>query len=191
MKTAMFRTFFCLSLFFTLSHGLGKGKHYEFITDILNFYNVDTCVLGHVSDDERPKISNELISNYHDRWLWHEANDCTFFLIIIIPRQVMVKTITGPETSVEILQSQNKCILHFLDIANINITRAYLKSAWNAGALGPKDFYLLAIENINQVPLLNFSEIFDFQRLLIAATSVVWTLKYSLTGTFNGIIPWL
>lgn len=85
----------------------------------------------------------------------------------------MVKTITGPETSVEILQSQNKCILHFLDIANINITRAYLKSAWNAGALGPKDFYLLAIENINQVPLLNFSEIFDFQRLLIAATSVV------------------
>ena len=65
MKTATFRTFFCLSLFFTLSHGL--GKHYKFITDILNFYNVDTCVLGHVSDDERPKISNELISKYHDR----------------------------------------------------------------------------------------------------------------------------
>ena len=74
-------------------------------------------------------------------------------------------------------QHHDNCIVHFLDIANINITKEYLKSAWNAGKYGKTDYYLISIEAITQVSLFNFSEIFDFQRLFITTFPKVWNIK--------------
>ena len=85
----------------------------------------------------------------------------------------MIKAFGGEEIPTTILRSQNRCMVHFLDIVNINLTIVYLKSAWSAGAIGAYDFYLLVID-IDQVDSLNISEIFDFKRLLIATTSKVW-----------------
>ena len=91
-------------------------------------------------------------------------------------RPVMIKRITGEEISIQILKSYNKCLLHFLDIASIKLAREYLESAWKAGAIGRNDVYFVAIEGINQAALLNFSKIFDFQRLWITVSSEVWKL---------------
>ena len=88
----------------------------------------------------------------------------------------MIKTIKGGDTKIKIHQNQNKCILHFLDLANINLTKAYLKSAWSAGAVGANDFYLVATETMSHVAHLNFSEIFDFKKLLIATSPKVGAL---------------
>ena len=87
----------------------------------------------------------------------------------------MIQRSVGKEESIDVLDSQDKCILHYLDIGNINLTKAYLKSAWNAGALGANDFYVVTVEDLSQVALLNLSKIFDFKRLWIAASSGVWT----------------
>ena len=85
----------------------------------------------------------------------------------------MMKRLEGGENSIEILKSHNKCLLHFLDIESIKLTREYLKSAWSAGALRRNDVYFVALDSINQVALLNFSKIFDFQSLWITAPSEV------------------
>ena len=85
----------------------------------------------------------------------------------------MIRTITGREASTEILRGHNKCLVHFLAISNLNLTEAYLKSSWNAGAVGTNDFYLVITDAINQAAILNFSEIFDFQRILIVTLSKV------------------
>ena len=86
----------------------------------------------------------------------------------------MIQKSEGREESIDVLDSQGKCILHFLDIGNINLTMAYLTSAWNAGAVGANDFYVVSVEGLSQVHLLNFSKIFDFKRLWIVASSGVW-----------------
>ena len=85
----------------------------------------------------------------------------------------MIKTIREGETSTAIIRRHNTCLVHFLEISNINLTEVYLKSAWNAGAVGANDYYLVTLESKHQVALLNFSEIFDFQRLLIAKSPMV------------------
>ena len=85
----------------------------------------------------------------------------------------MIQKSVGREESIDVLDSQDKCILHYLDIGNINLTKAYLKSAWNAGALGANDFYVVTVEDLSQVALLNFSKIFDFQRLWITTSEVL------------------
>ena len=84
-----------------------------------------------------------------------------------------MKRLTGEEISIEILESHKKCLLHFLNIASINLTRQYLESTWSAGAIGGNDVYFVTLDDINQLALLNFSKIFDFQRLLIIASSEV------------------
>ena len=61
----LYLTLFNLTLLFTLSHGFGNGE--QFITDILNWWDVDHCDIGHVSDDEGTKISNEMIAILSER----------------------------------------------------------------------------------------------------------------------------
>ena len=84
----------------------------------------------------------------------------------------MIRTITGREDSTEILRGHNKCLVHLLAISNLNLTEAYLKSAWSVGAVGSNNFYLVTTEAINQAAVFNFSEIFDFQRILIVTLSL-------------------
>ena len=89
----------------------------------------------------------------------------------------MMKNIKGGEISIAILESHNRCLLHFLDIASIKLTREYLESAWSAGAIGGNDVYIVTLEGINQVALLNISRIFDFKRLWITASTEVLKSK--------------
>ena len=37
----------------------------------------------------------------------------------------------------------NKCIIHLIDIGNMNLTKEYLKSAWKEGSIGATNFYLI------------------------------------------------
>ena len=99
----------------------------------------------------------------------------TFQLMYLSYRPIIIKAIGEKETPTAIPRSPKRCMVHFLDIKNINQARVYLKSAWSKGAIGAYDFYLVTIE-IGQVPLLNSSVIFDFKRLLIATTSRVWKI---------------
>ena len=87
----------------------------------------------------------------------------------------MIKAIREVETPTTIIRSRNRCMVHFLDIMNINLTNVYLKSAWNAGAVGAYDLYLL-VKDLDHVATLDLREIFDFKRLLIATTPRVWKL---------------
>ena len=87
----------------------------------------------------------------------------------------MIKAIREGETPTTIIRGRNRCMVHFLDIMNINLTNVYLKSAWNAGAVGAYDFYLL-VKDLDQVATLDYREIFDFKRLLIATAPKVWKL---------------
>ena len=66
LKSAMFLTSFCLSIFLSSCHGFGHDE--QFITQVLNLQDSDDCVLGLVSDGERSAISAEFIANLDDRW---------------------------------------------------------------------------------------------------------------------------
>ena len=107
----------------------------------------------------------------------HEHNITLLSDSILYTRPIRIKAIEEAEITTAILQHHENCIVHFLDIENINITKEYLKSAWNAGKYGTTDFYLVSVETIHQVGLLNITEIFDFQRLLIATSPKVWNIK--------------
>ena len=89
----------------------------------------------------------------------------------------MMKKLKGRDVSIAILESHDRCLLHFLDIASIKLTREYLESAWSAGAIKQNNVYFVTLEGINQVALMNFSKIFDFQNLWITASSEVLNLK--------------
>ena len=85
-------------------------------------------------------------------------------------RPLMIKAIPESEAPTEILHNNGRCTVHFLDISSANITREYLKLAWNAGAIGAYDIYLVTVP-IEQLGFLSVDEIFDFQRMFIAASS--------------------
>ena len=85
---------------------------------------------------------------------------------------IRATTTNGEIKHTEIFSSNNNCIVHFLDL-NVNQTKAYLKSAWTAGSTGASDFYLAHVEDNDQLAYLNFSQIFDFQRILIVTFSGV------------------
>ena len=87
-------------------------------------------------------------------------------------------SISGNESEIEILPNQNKCILQFLDFVSINRTKEYLKSSWSAGAIGATFYYLLKVEEKNQIDLLMLNEIFDFKRLLISTYSRVCGIQH-------------
>ena len=50
---------------------------------------------------------------------------------------------------------------------NLNLTLAYLKSAWKSELVGADCFYIVKVENRDQLKVLNQTYIFDFKRLLI------------------------
>ena len=76
----------------------------------------------------------------------------------------------------KVLQNYNECIIHFLDIGNVNLTKEYLKAAWNARSFGKNHIFLANIGPLDQLIHLNISEIFDFQRLFIAISYKVGPL---------------
>ena len=90
-----------------------------------------------------------------------------------------MRSVRGKITQAELLPNLNKCIVHLLDL-NINLTKEYLLSAWSARTIRSNDFYLANIKDNNQLPYLNFSEIFDFQRIAIVKSSNV-RMVYSST----------
>ena len=85
----------------------------------------------------------------------------------------MIKVVTEREPQIETMPNMNKCVLHFLNFASTNLTMAYLDSAWSAGAVGANHIYLVTIEAINLVALMNVRKIFDFKRLQIVTSSLV------------------
>ena len=61
----MYLASFCLSLILTLVQGSRNDE--LFISHILDSWDGGSCILGHVSDGDRPTISNELIAELHER----------------------------------------------------------------------------------------------------------------------------
>ena len=84
----------------------------------------------------------------------------------------MIRAVKGKISPSAILPNNNICLVHFLDL-NINRTRDYLKLAWSAGSIGANHLYLVNIEDNKMLDLMNFTEIFDFQRLLISTPVAV------------------
>ena len=84
----------------------------------------------------------------------------------------MVRSVRGNINQGDPLPNLNKCIVHILDL-NINHTKEYLLSAWSTKSIGSHDFYLANVNGSNQLQYLNFSEIFDFQRIAIVNSSTV------------------
>lgn len=82
----------------------------------------------------------------------------------------MIKSLTGEIIQDDVLPSNKRCIVHFVDFELVNRTKDYLKSAWKAGLIGSNHHYLIEIGDLARLPSLKFSEIFDFQRLFIAAS---------------------
>ena len=86
----------------------------------------------------------------------------------------MIRAVKGNISPSSILPNNNMCLVHFLDL-NINRTRDYLKLSWSAGSIGANHIYLINIEDNKMVDRMNFTEIFDFQRLLISTPVAVRT----------------
>ena len=87
-------------------------------------------------------------------------------------RATMVSSVSKEISQADILPNLNKCIVHLLDL-NINLTKEYLISAWSTNSIGSQDFYLANIKNNNELIHLNFTEMFDFQRIVIIKSSEV------------------
>ena len=164
----MLTTLFHLCLLFTLC--LGNKIDDKFVTNILSTPDVRNCDLGYVYDKAIPR---GVISTTKIR-LDIEHILCSFLSYTSF-RPMMIKSIRGKDTPTTLIRSQDRCMVHFVDIADISLTKEYVMSAWNAGAIGKYDFYLLPIA-IDQFGALNFSEIFDFKRLLTVTKSRVLRL---------------
>ena len=95
-------------------------------------------------------------------------------------RARMITALIEKASPPKVLQNYNECILHFLDIENVNLTKEYLKAAWNARSYGRNHIFLANIGSIDQLAHLNISEIFDFQRLFVAISYKVGPLCNSV-----------
>ena len=89
---------------------------------------------------------------------------------------MVIRSLSNIVTTNDILINYNHCILHFLDLENLNLTKQYLKLAWGQGSIGENHLYLINIEAGNKHPSLNFSEMFDFERMIIVSSSGVGML---------------
>ena len=87
--------------------------------------------------------------------------------MFILFRTTMVRSVKGNMTQADTLPNLNRCIVHILDL-NINLTREYLTSIWSPVSIGSQNFYFAKIEETDDLDYLNFSKIFDFQRVAIA-----------------------
>ena len=77
-----------------------------------------------------------------------------------------MRSVSKKITRADLLPNLNKCIVHLLDL-NINLTKEYLLSAWSANSIGSQHLYLVNIKDSNELLYLNFSEMFDFQKIAI------------------------
>ena len=96
----------------------------------------------------------------------------------------MVRSVRGNITQADTLPNQNKCIVHILDL-NINLTREYLLSVWSPASIGSQHFYFAKIEETDDLNYLNFSKLFDFQRVAIAKSFRVKTFTLLFNGLFS------
>ena len=64
----MLTILFHLALLFTPSFGFGLGStDDQFLSDLLNWWDVDHCVIDFVYDDDKAGISNEILAALSDR----------------------------------------------------------------------------------------------------------------------------
>ena len=108
---------------------------------------------------------------------WAKGTSQGFFITtchfrFVTFRAHLIKSVGEGITRAEVLPNRNKCIVHFLDL-NANRTLDYLESAWNAGAIGHNHFYLCNLQESDRLASLNFTDIFDFQRIFLITTSKV------------------
>ena len=90
----------------------------------------------------------------------------------------MIRSISNSVDTADVLPNYNHCILHFLNLENPNLMKQYIKLAWSQGSIGANHLYLVNIEADNKQVMfkenrqlgLNFSEIFDFERLIIVSS---------------------
>ena len=99
-------------------------------------------------------------------------------------RATVVRSIKGRMLQHDLFPHQNKCIVHILDL-NINMTKEYLLSAWSASLFGSQNFYMVKVKDDNQLMQLNFSQLYDFQRIAIVQTSKVSTVLH-IKNEFRG-----
>ena len=91
-----------------------------------------------------------------------------------------MRGITGKVTSDDFIQNHNKCIVHFLDIRNTTTIKEYLKLGWLAGSFDANNIYLifhLGGQTNEQVDL-KFPGLFDFQRVHLILSPLVYQIKF-------------
>ena len=79
----------------------------------------------------------------------------------------MLKAVSTESTVKQVLPNHNQCIVHYIDISNTHLAIEYLKAAWHAGSINHRHLYCVSSPVENLIELLNFTNIVDFQRLVI------------------------
>jgi hypothetical protein len=75
--------------------------------------------------------------------------------------------------SLLVLPSHGHCLVHFIDLSEAILAAQYVKSAWSNNALGANNLYVIRLrERKDGLHMLNFSEIFDFQRMFVVYENV-------------------
>ena len=93
----------------------------------------------------------------------------------------MIRAIEGKITSDDVIQNYNRCIVHFLDIANTTTMKEYLKLAWSAGSFNANNIYFIyhLRGHTNEQANLNFPGLLDFQKVnLVMLRPLVYNFKF-------------
>ena len=92
-------------------------------------------------------------------------------------RVIIIRSLSTRVTKSDVLPNHSECVIHFLDMQNFNLSKEYLKSAWNEGSIGANHLYLINMRYVKLAELA-FSELFDFKRLILAVSDGVGILMY-------------
>ena len=98
--------------------------------------------------------------------------------MIISIRAIIIRSLSTRITTKDVLPNHNYCVIHFLDAKNFNLSKEYLKLAWSEGSIGANHLYLVNMREMN-IAGLNFSELYDFKRLILAVSDGVGIVMYS------------
>jgi hypothetical protein len=67
-------------------------------------------------------------------------------------------------------------LVHFVNLADPTDVIDYLKITWAAkGGIGSSQFYVVVLRNEESLALMNFEQIFDFQRMVLLFEDTVGT----------------
>jgi hypothetical protein len=80
------------------------------------------------------------------------------------------------------LPGLSHCLVHFIDLSDAILSAEYVKLAWINDALGSNNLYVIYLrDGKDALQKLNFSEIFDFQRMFVVyeSVSLLIFLKYA------------